>query len=821
MFKKPSPAKTEENLKVPTQFVLVHFGKTPGDIKVSQLLFRGDGREPAKIFAEGFTARGTNANVLSHVYPIMDTSFLVDDSAFIATSRSKEVAVKFPLLPKNEAFIYEINAPKSVVDIETALKPEVKSGRLLPEDFEYFKAEKEMVVPRRVKATDIKGAWPVEIREVMTDFGTAHVRVEHVRTIKDTYIPNPQYCPPGSRLLIAAKAAGHGMMAVGATLDALSLHQAYQDSDKSGNYDIFFREGARIIGGWSGAAAVGIPCAIAGAAACSFLGPGGAVVGGFAGGVAGSIVGYAGGEEMASEAYNFAGAHLSAMRTKPMTSDNEPPSPALRSALQNLKKTFQSSVVSESSPTTSLNPLLQPGMFDALKQEINSWLTSASQSELGAILPNQRMLRSVATFMILNAYDISRDIVFRESMALVVEEASATLASLEKAKPAVYFEMMEKEIATEFGKLRNRLPPALKTALPKMFTLIQEEAHFLEMNKAGLAVDFFKQRVSQLLGVSPGNLHALNIRMGANVFIAAACAVPMIVLSDNPKKEAEHWLYVMAGGLLGAKTMALATAGPCSLTGAGAPVCTGAFSVVGGLVGMNSAELYWQKMQQLALEPDSVSCQQAQPTETTTSLLVGKFDHELVQFIRDRRSVNLSSALSTLKEIKDKPVSCDSLLQVKTTRANLGATVLASVFSAEAPPMDHRNAYQGVFFQKPAHTQSMPVQSLHKQQETAMAYQPKQDEFDLQQLSNLRQEWTKPVTWQPDGQLSTKSASKWSVALQHPSPTCHKDGKEGFRSSDLTNLLNNTVFSGVKDVQREAERFGNFCNHLKPTFIKK
>ncbi len=282
----------------PTSFFLVYFGKTPSDLQVKELLFRGDTRHPSEIFKQGFTAPGTSTCVYRHVQ-----GYASETSAYISTSTSKEVAARFPkFLGQDQAFIYEINTQRKAINIERKLQADLQSYQL--EEFKYYIAEKEMAVPFKIKPNDIKGAWLVRLEAEKTNFGTPWESTVYVRTTTDTYLSNPDYLPPGSTFLKTAKAVGHGVKIVGALLDSMSLHQAYQDSHQTGDYDIFFREGARIIGGWTGAAAVGIAFAEIGAVTGSGFGPIGTAVGGVGGGIVGSVVGYVGGGTLATNGFN-------------------------------------------------------------------------------------------------------------------------------------------------------------------------------------------------------------------------------------------------------------------------------------------------------------------------------------------------------------------------------------------------------------------------------------------------------------------------------------------------------------------------------------
>lgn len=114
--------------------------------------------------------------------------------------------------------------------------------------------------------------------------------------LEEHYQPNSASL---SKICNVIKIAGRGMMVVGVTMDAVKLYQAYEASRQSGNYDGFFNEGTRIIGGWSGSIALGSVSAKLGATTCAPLGPVASVVGGVVSGIAGSVLGYQAGEKLA------------------------------------------------------------------------------------------------------------------------------------------------------------------------------------------------------------------------------------------------------------------------------------------------------------------------------------------------------------------------------------------------------------------------------------------------------------------------------------------------------------------------------------------
>ena len=314
-----APTKEESDS---TRFALVYFGKDSSDVKI-KWLYRGDSNAPQQIFTKGFKSRGASTNLLSHVNPIGEDWYA--ESGFVSTTTSKEVAASFPKHPYSEqSFLYEINFQKSGIDVKDALRPDVAQGRLHHEDWKIYAAEKEVAVPFKIHPADIKGAWEVDvfpssgqIMESSTSGISDYEDIAFHRIIKKNFISNPHYRSPGSALVKAFKGVGFGLTAVAATLDAKSLYDAYQTSHESGNYDQFFHETARVVGGWTGAVAVGTTFAKAAAMSCAPLGPYGPPVCGFVGGMVGSVIGYTAGSKIATTSSGLAAAELDTAQIKP------------------------------------------------------------------------------------------------------------------------------------------------------------------------------------------------------------------------------------------------------------------------------------------------------------------------------------------------------------------------------------------------------------------------------------------------------------------------------------------------------------------------
>ncbi|MEO7697896.1 MAG: RHS repeat-associated core domain-containing protein [Opitutus sp.] len=101
--------------------------------RVVQFTFRGDTRAPATIFKEGFTARGSSTDLLSHA---LDNTR--PPSAFVSTSKSAELANTFA------DNVYVVRA-RSGIDVNEVLGPRSP-----------FPSELEVAVPFRIAPTDVR-----------------------------------------------------------------------------------------------------------------------------------------------------------------------------------------------------------------------------------------------------------------------------------------------------------------------------------------------------------------------------------------------------------------------------------------------------------------------------------------------------------------------------------------------------------------------------------------------------------------------------------------------------------------------------------------
>ena len=107
--------------------------------KSDNFVFRGDTRSPEEIFRDGFTSKGTNFDLQAHA------GGLIDDSGFISTSKSFDVAKSF--VEKDGGFVYKIKTPSNAIDVNAKL------GNKSPYPFELEKA-----VPLEIDASLIRSA---------------------------------------------------------------------------------------------------------------------------------------------------------------------------------------------------------------------------------------------------------------------------------------------------------------------------------------------------------------------------------------------------------------------------------------------------------------------------------------------------------------------------------------------------------------------------------------------------------------------------------------------------------------------------------------
>lgn len=270
-------------------------------------LYRGDAKDFNHVFNKGFTALGTNTDLLQHLIPTRE-SFYFKASAYIPTSLSKEVAAQFPQpLPAdiNCSYLYEIETKRPAINAVEKLE------KILPQDvIDFNRGLQERLILSKIEPHEIKGCWKVNIYKnlIGIEFDKAYeLKMRHIQ--ESSFITNPNFVSPTypeMKLWNVGKLAGYSLTFVGATFDALSLNHEYQISKKTGNYDNTYQEGSRLVGAWAGALATGSVFAEMGAAYCIPFAPYGPPVCGFVGGLIGSAVGYYTGSEAGTKIYDIA-----------------------------------------------------------------------------------------------------------------------------------------------------------------------------------------------------------------------------------------------------------------------------------------------------------------------------------------------------------------------------------------------------------------------------------------------------------------------------------------------------------------------------------
>ena len=161
----------------PIRLMRLVSGADPAVIPI-EYLYRGDTRIPDLIHKEGFTSRGRNMDLFSHVYP-KDGLYSLE-SGYVSTSLSKSyaqlVSRRYPSIEPYTYYVYEIAPQKNMVNVAK----ELKSMPAIPKKaFEMMMFEQEMAIPLKINHYDIKGVWVTKPDQV-----------------KETFIPNASYKKP-------------------------------------------------------------------------------------------------------------------------------------------------------------------------------------------------------------------------------------------------------------------------------------------------------------------------------------------------------------------------------------------------------------------------------------------------------------------------------------------------------------------------------------------------------------------------------------------------------------------------------------------------
>lgn len=292
------------------------------------IVYRGARREPSQIFKQGFLSQGSDTNLKLHVYCTSENRNFYKESGFVSASGSKKAALTFPrALPskaiQQQTFLYEITPSEKGIDAtKEFIRLATKPSEILAYN-DYLKNEKEIAFPNKIKAQDIKGAWPVDVfdagiikpESIGGDpiFAAGYYRAQ--QTHPSAFIPNPNYAipnlndvnynPKGAFIWKAAKYTGYGLTGIGAALDAQSLYNEYKHSTKTRDFTNTYSEASRIVGGWGGAIKLGTLSAEKALIYSAPLSPFGQTVAVIVSGVAGSVIGYSCGGEAVQWLYNI------------------------------------------------------------------------------------------------------------------------------------------------------------------------------------------------------------------------------------------------------------------------------------------------------------------------------------------------------------------------------------------------------------------------------------------------------------------------------------------------------------------------------------
>jgi len=258
--------------------------------------YRGEARKPGKIYETGFQSHGSNMDLFKHVNPVGEQYW--NESGYVSTSVSREVAIGFPKGARGFSYVYKIQLPPNAVNVSARL-PDIVPDNFHPEDLAIFLEEREMAIPKKIKPSDIEGAWKVKITSEHTYSDPDWDDASCTRTLSEKFIPNPDF---NRRLTMSnvlssgwyqgLRTTARGVTALGLGVDTVSFYRSVVSSRATGNYDYLINETSRIVGGWAGAAAFGAAGAEGGVIACGAGGPVGWAACGFVGGLAGAIVGY-------------------------------------------------------------------------------------------------------------------------------------------------------------------------------------------------------------------------------------------------------------------------------------------------------------------------------------------------------------------------------------------------------------------------------------------------------------------------------------------------------------------------------------------------
>lgn len=274
--------------------------------------YRGDARGFSEIFHKGFTAYGTNTDLLLHLGGIEGSS------AYISMSVYKNIAARFPYFApygKNRTYLYEVHTPRPMINVVDDL---ANLGLFDKKSLSYrsFDEMGERLISK-IKPGEIKGCWAIDVtREMIVNPEPYELKgypkewiekncYRAIRTPQEQFIPNPNYSPSGLSTWKVARTLGHTLTGIGVVLDANQLYYEYTLSKEAGNYTNTYREASRIAGGWTGAFKAGTFCAEQALIYSAPLTPLGQTACVIVSGLVGSGLGYYFGGEITKMLYDF------------------------------------------------------------------------------------------------------------------------------------------------------------------------------------------------------------------------------------------------------------------------------------------------------------------------------------------------------------------------------------------------------------------------------------------------------------------------------------------------------------------------------------
>ncbi len=149
---------------------------------------------------------------------------------------------------------------------------------------------------------------------------------------------------------------------------------------------------------------------------------------------------------------------------------------------------------------------------------------------------------------------------------------------------------------TVLEDLHHTTTPIGKSALPRMVNMWEypEVVKLSFEGKSKEAMILFRNAYVQKVGLTDPMLDRLKYGSWILGITSAAITAYNIATSASPATEVVHQATLLAGGLTGAFEVGALSVGPCMVCGIYAPVCVGASSFLGGILGTEATEQLWQ-----------------------------------------------------------------------------------------------------------------------------------------------------------------------------------------------------------------------------------